>query len=135
MHIEFEKTTMDDYLKQRHLLIAKDAKNRTGQNIVLTDSEKKANDIIMSFKRKELLSDFASQQTLSAQSFITAKPKIEESNVFKIIQKMPKGKYSEAMTWLYIIELHHYMTTTLFLDLCMCKSCAYVTGSELKYHL
>lgn len=83
-----------DYMTERKDLIAKDTVNRTGQNIVLTDAEKKANKILMGWKLKEMNEAFASGVFIGSESFITAKPKIEQSQVFKIIKKMPKGEIS-----------------------------------------
>eukprot|EP00795_Rhopilema_esculentum_P016451 gene16451-7865_t len=80
-----------DYLAERQKLIAEDAAQRTGQQIILTDKEKKANDILMAWKRKELDAAFTSGKFIGAESFITTKTKIVQSKVFQIIKKMPKG--------------------------------------------
>ena len=80
-----------DYLAERQKIIAEDAAQRTGQQIILTDREKKANDILMAWKRKELDAAFTSGKFIGAESFITTKTKIDQSKVFQIIRKMPKG--------------------------------------------
>ena len=81
----------NDYMSDRQTLLKKDTVNRTGNRLVLSDNEKKANKILMAWKHKELSSAFATAEFIGAESFITAKPKIEQSQVFKIIKKMPKG--------------------------------------------
>ena len=81
----------NDYMSDRKSLLKKDTVNRTGNRLVLSDNEKKANKILMAWKHKELSSAFATAEFIGAESFITAKPKIEQSQVFKIIKKMPKG--------------------------------------------
>eukprot|EP00794_Sanderia_malayensis_P010998 gene10998-12161_t len=83
--------SLEDYFSRRKELLFNDTKQRTGQTLVLSKSEQKANAILMSWKKKELDVAFKSAYFLSAESFITAKSKIDKSNVFKIIKKMPKG--------------------------------------------
>ena len=90
--MRYQGNATGDYLAERKILMDKDTVNRTGQSLVLSDNEKRANAILMGWKRKELDSAFATSQFIGAESFITAKSKIEQSQVFKIIKKMPKGK-------------------------------------------
>ena len=82
---------VDDYLTRRKAALANDTKQRTGQSIVMTDLEKAANAILMRYKKEELDLAFKTEQFIGTESFITAKSKIEQSKVFKIIRQMPKG--------------------------------------------
>ena len=82
----------NDYMVKRKALLEEDAVNRTGYSLVLSDNEKKANAILMAWKHKELDKAFSTADFIGAESFITAKSKIEQSQVFKIIKKMPKGQ-------------------------------------------
>lgn len=88
------RNAANDYMSNRKILLEKDTVNRTGYRLVLSDNEKKANTILMAWKHKELSTAFATADFIGAESFITAKSKIEQSQVFKIIKKMPKGRIS-----------------------------------------
>ena len=81
----------NDYMSNRKVLLEEDAVNRTGYRLKLSSNEKKANAILMAWKHKELDKAFSTADFIGAESFITAKSKIEQSQVFKIIKKMPKG--------------------------------------------
>eukprot|EP00112_Aurelia_sp_Birch-Aquarium-sp1_P008853 Seg1986.8 transcript_id=Seg1986.8/GoldUCD/mRNA.D3Y31 product="Adenosine deaminase 2" protein_id=Seg1986.8/GoldUCD/D3Y31 len=80
-----------DYLTRRKAALENDTKQRTGQSIVLTDLEKAANTILMKYKKEELDLAFKTEQFIGTESFVTARSKIEQSKVFKIIKQMPKG--------------------------------------------
>ena len=88
------RNAANDYMSNRKVLLEKDTVNRTGYRLVLSDNEKKANAILMAWKHKELSAAFKSAEFIGAESFITAKSKIEQSQVYKIIKKMPKGSIS-----------------------------------------
>ena len=85
--------SVKDYMTNREELINKDTDHRTGQKLQLSAVEEKANSILMGWKRNELDAAYKTEADISSESFITAKTKIEKSNVFKIIRKMPKGWY------------------------------------------
>ena len=87
----YQDKIVADYLTKRKAALANDTKQRTGQSIVLTDSEKKANAILMRYKKEELDLAFKTEQFIGTESFVTARSKIEQSKVFKIIKQMPKG--------------------------------------------
>lgn len=81
-----------DYWTDRADLIASDSSQNIGSSIVLSDKEQQVNNILMGAKFKEYDQGFANPETfLPAQHFFKSKSKIEESGVFKFIQKVPKG--------------------------------------------
>ncbi|XP_052738943.1 adenosine deaminase 2-like [Bicyclus anynana] len=79
-------------LEERNYLIQKQLDTMLGSDIVLNDNEEKANKIIMALKEKEIDHGFAKPQYHNfSKHFFDYKDDVKRSELFKIIQKMPKG--------------------------------------------
>lgn len=81
-----------DYWLERRLFIINDTSHSIGASLELTPEEEEVNKILMQYKLEEYDSGYAMPSTfLPAKHFFDAKMKIEESEVFKFIQRIPKG--------------------------------------------
>lgn len=81
-----------NYWDDRDKLLKKDESCSLGSTIILSDAEEKANQILMRYKFKEITEGFHQpEKFLAAQHFFKAKHGIDNSEVFKIVQKLPKG--------------------------------------------
>ncbi|XP_077374082.1 uncharacterized protein LOC144016617 [Festucalex cinctus] len=87
--------------KRREALIELEASQQTGGNIVLTDLEKLLDARLYQMKQDEM----AKANFPPAMHFFQAKPLIERSPIFSLLQKMPKEFYNpsghEYCIWLY----------------------------------
>ncbi|CAH2238459.1 jg13096 [Pararge aegeria aegeria] len=89
---DFEKV-----LEERNYLIQKGLDLMLGSEIVLSDNEEKANKIIMELKEKEIDYGFVNPQYYNfSNHFFEYKEQVKKSELFKIIQKMPKGAVLHA---------------------------------------
>lgn len=83
---------IDGYLQRRHFIRKTEKIKAIGGNIKLTAKEIEANKIILTAKQDELAYAYKSESDfLPSQHFFRAKSKIEDSKVFGIIKKLPKG--------------------------------------------
>ncbi|XP_017786887.1 PREDICTED: adenosine deaminase CECR1-like [Nicrophorus vespilloides] len=81
-----------DYWEVRDMLIKKDRSHGIGSNLELSNLEKEANKILMEYKYREIDASFENPGNFSpARHFFHSKPDIERSEIFKIIQMLPKG--------------------------------------------
>ncbi|KAG0727107.1 Adenosine deaminase 2 [Chionoecetes opilio] len=83
-----------DYLQQRRTLLAKEQTDilaSTGQAQVLTAAEEEVNKVLMGAKGAEMDAAFETLNFLPAQNFLTVVGEVEASQVYKMIQHMPKG--------------------------------------------
>lgn len=64
----------------------------TGGNLLSTEKEIRVNDILMKIKREEVAEGMETGKFPPAMHFFRAKQLIEQSRVFDILRKMPKGK-------------------------------------------
>lgn len=72
---------------QRDLLMRQEASRQTGGQVVLTAAEQKLDAYLHRLKEQEM----SATPFPPALHFFKAKPLIEKSPVFKLLQKMPKG--------------------------------------------
>lgn len=72
---------------QRDLLMREEALRQTGGRVVLTEAEQTLDAHIHHLKEKEL----SAAQFPPAVHFFRAKTLIQESPIFKLLQRMPKG--------------------------------------------
>jgi adenosine deaminase CECR1 len=91
-----------DFWDDRNTFFSNEACQLIGSSIELTEDEQKVNDILMDIKFKEYDEGFADpSKFLPSFHFFQTKSRIEESEVFKFIQKVPKGaslhSHSSAM--------------------------------------
>lgn len=73
---------------QRDLLMREEAFRQTGGRVVLTAAEQKLDDHLRRLKEQEL----SAVQFPPALHFFKAKSLIEDSPIFRLLQRMPKGK-------------------------------------------
>ncbi|XP_059161942.1 adenosine deaminase AGSA-like [Physella acuta] len=82
----------DEYMNMRNSLISEDENTRIGSQLNLTEEEKLANAVFM--KEKRTMID-ESRDTpslfLPTASFYRSKQYIQQTKLYKLIQKMPKG--------------------------------------------
>ncbi|KAM6961793.1 adenosine deaminase 2-A [Tautogolabrus adspersus] len=72
---------------QRELLMRQEASRQTGGRVTLTPAEQKLDAYLHRLKEQEM----SAAQFLPAIHFFKAKPFIEKSSIFKLLQGMPKG--------------------------------------------
>jgi len=84
-------SVLTDYLKKRELFVEKDRNGRIGSDVILNAKEELANEILDKHIREELKTMVEKVHGISEVNFLTAKKQIDQSEVFKIIRKMPKG--------------------------------------------
>ncbi|CAK1590181.1 unnamed protein product [Parnassius mnemosyne] len=88
---------VDFIIKERANLLQKELDLMLGSDMVLTDSEKKANEIFMDLKTRELEYGFKNPQYYNcSKHFFEYNTEIMNSELFKLIQKMPKGALLHA---------------------------------------
>ena len=85
----------ETYLEKRRTLLQEEWAMTTGGGVVLNEDELKVNTFLMNLKAAEV-NEAAKPDGYfpPAHNFMAAKSKIEESDVFKFIRKMPKGQFS-----------------------------------------
>ena len=85
----------ETYLEKRRTLLQEEWAMTTGGGVVLNEDELKVNTFLMNLKGAEV-NEAAKPDGYfpPAHNFMAAKSKIEESDVFKFIRKMPKGQFS-----------------------------------------
>mgnify|MGYP005983757957 FL=1 len=95
-------TALADFWDDRNTLLSNEASQLLGSSIQLTEDEQKVNDILMNLKFQEYDEGFLDpSKFLPSIHFFHSKAAIEQSEVFKFIQKVPKGaslhSHSSAM--------------------------------------
>lgn len=81
-----------EYWKTREKLLLKEKSSAMGGNLVLTANEIEANKIFLRLKKQELQEGHQNDSYfLSGRHFFKSKEEIINSEVYKIIRKMPKG--------------------------------------------
>ena len=84
--------TRDAYLRERGALLERERRARTGGALTLDPLELSLNATLMQWKRAEIERGYAPYGTFPpAEHFFRARPLIEASPIFKLLQKMPKG--------------------------------------------
>lgn len=82
----------DEFLQKRYLMKKTEKTRSVGGNIKLTSKEIETNAVILSAKKRELEKAYKNEsEFLPSQHFFQAKNKIQQSEVFEIIKKLPKG--------------------------------------------
>lgn len=85
----------EDYLRRRETFMRQERMWGTGGTVKLTAKEHVVNKMLMEFKKEEIdcyRNDVTGQHFPPANNFLTSRPKIESSEIYKIIRAMPKGK-------------------------------------------
>ena len=101
------------------MILHKEDEQYLGSALVLSTSEKLANDHLMSFKRQEILNVFNNHNSTipavfpPSQNFLNSKPLILQSEVFRFIRNMPKGSCTDIM----FVKYKYFSHSRLFLCL------------------
>lgn len=86
-----------EILKAREDLLKQGLHEMVGNDIVFSDSEIKANDFIIKLKLNELDSAFRKPELFNySKHFFEYKDEVKKSELYKLIQKMPKGAVLHA---------------------------------------
>ena len=83
----------DEYMQKRQQIIADEQDKRLGGELVLSKDEQVVNDRLLKLKQSEI--DGAHYQGKPfgpGMNFLKSKSLYEQSEVFKLIRSMPKGK-------------------------------------------
>lgn len=80
---------------QRDLLMRQEASRQTGGRVALTEPEQKLDAYLHRLKEQEM----SATQFPPALHFFKAKPLIQKSSIFKLLQKMPKGDVAANSMW------------------------------------
>ncbi|CAB4057161.1 CECR1 [Lepeophtheirus salmonis] len=92
LHYKSRKKKFKDYYEERIKLLKEENESYLGADIKLNEHEKVANSKLMKFKLQELEIGFQSPSSYNpSSSFFNRIQEIEESNVYKFIEKLPKG--------------------------------------------
>ncbi|XP_063976169.1 adenosine deaminase 2-like [Diachasmimorpha longicaudata] len=87
----------NDYWSFRAGLLHAEEVTTIGGRLAFKEGERSANDLLMTHKRAEIDEAFANpQKFLPAKNFLTVLGKIEQSRVFNIMKKLPKGAVLHA---------------------------------------
>lgn len=79
-------------MRTRNNLLKQEADNTLGGKIILNEEEQKANSILMKMKEKEMKKAFNNPNNFNlSRHYFHHRDQIEESEVYQIIQRMPKG--------------------------------------------
>lgn len=82
----------ENVIKERNKLLELELVTMLGSDVKLSDSELKANEIIMDLKRKVLDSGFHEPHAFNfSKHFFEYKDTVKNTQLYQIIQKMPKG--------------------------------------------
>jgi hypothetical protein len=83
----------DDYMQKRQHIISDEQDQRLGGEIVLNTDEQTVNDKLLKLKQTEIdNAHYQGKPFGPAMNFLKSKSVYEESQLFKLIQSMPKGK-------------------------------------------
>ncbi|XP_046315823.1 adenosine deaminase 2 isoform X1 [Marmota monax] len=75
----------------RSRLLVKEKRIRFGSEVLMNGQEKKANRNLMAIKKREIMEAMETHKFPPSMHFFKAKHLIEDSRVFHVIKKMPKG--------------------------------------------
>ncbi|CAG9838329.1 unnamed protein product [Diabrotica balteata] len=112
-----------DYTQQRQAILHAEKNMFIGSQLQLNDREKEVDDIVLKIKKSELQEGYKNVSSfLAAQHFFDARKKIEQSEMFSIIKKIPKGgslhtHYLSAVSVDFIIKNITYLDNIYGCDL------------------
>ncbi|XP_068623735.1 adenosine deaminase 2-like [Battus philenor] len=85
-------SVVDNYYEDRMEMINNELRMQIGGDVVLSEDEALANDILMYWKRKEIDEGFHNPQYFNfSKHYFAYRGDIAKSKVYQIIRKMPKG--------------------------------------------
>ncbi|KAF5290659.1 hypothetical protein FQR65_LT01949 [Abscondita terminalis] len=101
-----------DYWSDRHSFIQREESQMLGSAIRLNDKEQKVNKILMSMKQKEYDDGFDHPESFAPSlHFFIAQPLIHKSDVYKFLQKVPKGGALHGHTTAMVSSDYMYKLT------------------------
>ena len=83
---------LSDYKTLRNKILNSEFDQHLGQDLYLSETEIKVNNILMIEKLQELDEAIKTGEFLPAKSFYLSKEDIEKSKVYQLISKMPKAQ-------------------------------------------
>ncbi|KAH3890399.1 adenosine deaminase AGSA-like [Dreissena polymorpha] len=87
-----DQNVPDNYMKMRKRLLESERIDMVGGELVLTAKEKELNARLLTLKKAEFDQAHYNKSTFAPQNnFLISKALYEQSDIFKMIQKMPKG--------------------------------------------
>lgn len=87
-----KRPTYDDYIEHRLKLVQEHSKRALGSDIKLSAEEEHFNSILMEFKSDELTRGFDNPFNFTpSRHFFDVLKSVENSPLFNLIRKMPKG--------------------------------------------
>lgn len=89
---------VNEFLAQREQFLAEESSRILGGSITLNADEQLVNNMLMTAKTLEYDQSFSNLDFAPATNFFLAKPSMLQSEVFKFIQQMPKGKRLFSLT-------------------------------------
>ncbi|XP_028176429.1 adenosine deaminase 2-like [Ostrinia furnacalis] len=111
---------LENVVRERNDILHRELDMMLGHEIELSDSEIKANDIIMDLKRRELDQGFLQPQLFNvSKHFFEYKDVVKESSLFKLIKEMPKGAILHAHDT-GLLSPDYVVTLTYWDDLYVC---------------
>jgi hypothetical protein len=93
---------VNEFLAQREKILAEESFRILGGSITLNADEQLVNNMLMNAKTLEYDQSFSNLDFAPANHFFVSKPLMLQSEVFKFIQQMPKGKRNSLSTYKYI---------------------------------
>uniref|UniRef100_A0A2A4K563 Adenosine deaminase n=1 Tax=Heliothis virescens TaxID=7102 RepID=A0A2A4K563_HELVI len=86
------RSVPDNYNEERRALLDEETITAVGGKLTLNEDENKANDILMRWKMKELNESYINPQHFNfSKHYFSYKKDMEDSKVYQIITRMPKG--------------------------------------------
>nr|XP_021189481.2 adenosine deaminase 2 isoform X1 [Helicoverpa armigera] len=86
------RSVPDNYNEERRALLDEETITAVGGKINLNEDENKANDVLMRWKMRELNDSYINPQHFNfSKHYFSYKKDIEDSKVYQIIRRMPKG--------------------------------------------
>jgi hypothetical protein len=89
---------VNEFLAQREQFLAEESSRILGGSITLNADEQLVNNMLMTAKTLEYDQSFSNLDFAPATNFFLSKPSMLQSEVFKFIQQMPKGKRFFSLT-------------------------------------
>jgi hypothetical protein len=95
---------VNEFLAQREQFLAEESSRILGGSITLNADEQLVNNMLMTAKTLEYDQSFSNLDFAPATNFFLSKPSMLQSEVFKFIQQMPKGK----RFFFHLLHVNHF---------------------------
>lgn len=97
--------------KDRDSLMQQEKAHQTGGNLVLSRQEQQLSTMLVNLKKKEVEAAITTGQFPPSMHFFRAKSLIDQSKVFSILKRMPKGRL--GLRSLILLILSHLLLSEL----------------------